>query len=300
MKFTAKERSLESELGQQKTRAQEFEKVLRKNRKNESNLKEELVKANNQINLQKQTFDQALFKVQNENKSLKETLNYKTNSLQNKISEVTRELTEIKSLYETSEKENETLREVNDDLIAKTEDFKNVRNELEQEKIKLQEAQMRIKELEYQVNSYGDWKDVEKASTTRLTGMSDMEKEVTRLRQVNRSLHDAMGNKLLLEEQVHSFKTRLERYEQESEDQIALKAKIDSVARELQDWKQFGSDFVPKGLAPNPINVRNYVESLLHRDLQLTSEKTSEKSSVSAVQNELSDLKIVSDILSYF
>jgi mitotic spindle assembly checkpoint protein MAD1 len=294
LKFAAKEKALESEVNQHKNKAQELEKILKKNRKNEQNLKEELVKANNQVLLQKQSFDQSIFKLQNENKTLKETLSYKTNSLQNKISEATRDLNEFKSLYESSEKENETLRYLNDSLSEKLDELKNVRNELEQEKMKHQEAAMKIKELEYQVNSFGDWKEVERASTSRMSGMSDMEKEVTRLRQVNKSLHDAMGNKLLLEEQVHSLKTRLERYEKSSEDQIILKTKIDSVEKELDDWKQLGLDFVNKGSAPNPINVRNYVEKLLHRDLQLVSEKSSASSEKSTIQNELGDLRIVS------
>lgn len=294
LKFAAKEKALESEVNQHKNKSQEFEKILKKNRKNEQNLKEELIKVNNQLLLQKQSFDQSLFKLQNENKTLKDTLNYKTNSFQNKIGELTRELNEAKSIYKTSEEENESLRELNDELTDKLKDFNMIRNALEQQKLKNQEASLKIKELEYQVNSFGDWKEVEKASTSRMSGMSEIEKEITRLRQVNKSLHDAMGNKLLLEEQVHSLTTRLERYEKSSEDQIGLQTKINSLEKELDDWKQLGVDFVNKGSAPNPINVRNYVEKLLHRDLQLRSEKTNVSSEKSTIQNELGDLRIVS------
>lgn len=163
--------------------------------------------------------------------------------------------------------------------------------------MKYQEASMKIKELEYQVNSFGDWKDVEKTSTKRLSGMSDMEKEVTRLRCANKSIHDAVGNKLLLEEQVHSLKTRLEHFERESEDQITLKTKLDALEKELTDWKQLGKDFVNERCAPNPINVRSFVEKLLHRDLQLISEKSSASCDKSTVENELTDLKFVSGMI---
>lgn len=40
--------------------------------------------------------------------------------------------------------------------------------------------------------------------------MAELEKEVVRLRATERSLRDAVCNKLLLEEQVHSLTTRLD------------------------------------------------------------------------------------------
>lgn len=294
LKFASKEKTLESEVNQYKNKAQELEKILKKNRKNEQTLKEELIKANNKLNLQKQSFDQTLFKLQNENKTLKETLNYETNSLQNVIAELQRDINEVGSMCETTEKENKSLRKLNEELTEKIKEMKNIQNELDQEKMKYQEASLKIKDLEFQVNSYGDWKEVEKVSTSRMSGMSEIEKEVTRLRQANKSLHDSIGNKLLLEEQVHSLKTRLEHFEKANEDQIALKTKIKALENELDDWKKIGVDFVHKGSAPNPINVRSYVEKLLHRDLQLASEKSSASTEKSTIENELGDLKIVS------
>ena len=40
--------------------------------------------------------------------------------------------------------------------------------------------------------------------------MAELEKEVTRLRATERSLRDAVSNKLLLEEQVHVLSTKVE------------------------------------------------------------------------------------------
>lgn len=281
---------------QQKNKALEYERILKKNRKNEHQLKEDLVKANNQVLLQKQSFDQAIFKIQNENKGLKETLNYKSNGLQNKISELTRELHEIKSRYETNQNELESLREMNEDLVGKLAEYTTVKNDLEQEKIKYQEAASLIKTLEYEANSSSDWKAVEKAAASRMLSMTEIQNEISRLRQVNRNLNDSLGNKLLLEEQVHSLSTRLQHYEKINEDQIVIKSKMNALEKELIDWHQLGVDFVPKGFAPNPINVRSYVEKLLHRDLQLVSEKSDVSSEKSTILTEMSELKMVSSM----
>lgn len=294
LKFAAKEKSLESEMVQFKNKAGEYERILKKNRKNENQLKEDLVKANNQLLLQKQSYDQAIFKVQNENKGLQETLNYKTNALQNKISEITRELNDIKSHHDTSNEELKSLREINEDLAGKLSEYTTIKNDLEQEKIKYQEAASQLKKLEYEANSSSDWKEVEKASASRMLSMSEIEKEITRLREVNRNLNDSLGNKLLLEEQVHSLTTRLERYEKINEDQIVIKSKMSALEKELIDWHQLGVDFVPKGCSPNPINVRSYIEKLLHRDLQLVSEKSDVSSEKSTILSEMSDYKMVS------
>jgi mitotic spindle assembly checkpoint protein MAD1 len=96
---------------------------------------------------------------------------------------------------------------------------------------------------------------------------------------------------MLLEEQVYSLQTQVERYEKANVELITAKTQFESLERELKDWKQLGSDFVQKGAANNPINVRSYIEQLLHRDLLLVSEKSNVSSEKSTVQNQLSELK---------
>lgn len=259
-------------------------------------MKEELVKFRNQLSIQKQNFDSKMFDLQNENESLKENISYVKNDLNNRISELTRENTEISSHILTVEEELDSVKTLNKDLKQNLEEYKSLKTELEQEKIKHQNAALKIKELEYEVNSYGDWKDVAKASQSRMSTMSEMEKDVGRLRQTNRNLHDSIGNKMLLEEQVYSLQTQVEHYEKANVELITAKTQFESLEKELKDWKQLGTDFVQKGAANNPINVRTYIEQLLHRDLLLVSEKSNVSSEKSTVQNQLSELKNVSKL----
>lgn len=279
-----------------KNKASEYEKILKKNRKNESQLKEEAMKAKNMLNINKQTFDRQLFNLQNENEALKENLSFKQNELNNQISLLARENTKITAQYATSEEERKTVQVLNESLKEKLEEFKGLRNELDQVKVNLQNSEMRVKDLEYEVSSFGEWKDLSKASHSRLHSMSDMEKEVDRLRTTNKNLHDSLGNKLLLEEQVHDLESRLKKNEKSNVDQIGLQVQIESIEKELKDWKQLGVDYSIKGSANNPINLRTYIEKLLHRDLLLVSEKSSVSTEKSNIQNQLGDLKNVSCI----
>lgn len=294
MKFTAKEKALESEKNHFKNKATEFERVLKKNRKNENMLKEEAMKVKNQLNISKQAFDRQLFTMQSENERLKETLNYNLNELNNKISELTRQNTSIRSQFDTCEEERDTLRAINVSMKDKLDELASLKSELEQIKIDHQNATMKIKELEYEVSSYGDWKDLSKASHTRMHNMSDLEKEVERLRQTNKSIHDSLGNKLLLEEQVHDLQARLKRTEGSHDDVIGLKVQIEALDKELKDWKQLGVDYAQKSAANNPINLRTYIEQLLHKDLLLVSEKSNVNTEKSNIQGQLGELRNVS------
>lgn len=86
LKFNVKEKALESEMNQYKNKAAEYVKILKKNRKNDGELKEELTKVKNQLNMSKQAFDQKLFNLQNESEALKENFSFQLNDLNNHIS----------------------------------------------------------------------------------------------------------------------------------------------------------------------------------------------------------------------
>jgi len=294
LKADSREKSLESEMNQSKNKATELERILKKNRNNEKTLKEELVKAKNQVNLQKQTLDKQVYKLQKENADLSETLSWKMNELNNKIGQLTRENEQFVSQLSTNEEELLAIKTQNESLQQRLDEFKTLKSELEKEKNDHQNAAMKVKELEYEVGSFGDWKNLSRASQSRMNNMSDMEKEVQRLRTSSKNLHDSLGNKLLLEEQVHNLEERLKRHEMSSDELVGVKVKVEALERELKDWKQLGVDYCQKGDACNPINVRSYIDSLHHRDLLLVSERSSVSSEKSTIQNQFSELKNVS------
>lgn len=294
LKYNTKEKAIESERNHYERKAVTFEKLFKKNRKNENALKEENVKLKNQLSLAKQTFDQQIFDLQNKNETLKENLSYTTNELTNEISQLQMKCTELSSQLKTAEEECETYKTMTENFKEQLEEFKTLKSELEQERVNCQEAKMRVKELEYEVNSFGDWKELSKASHSRLTNCSDMEKELDRLRSANKNFQSSIGNKLLLEEQVHDLESRLKRAEHFNTEQIELKVKLEAAEKELSQWKKVGSDFIKKELTNNPINLRSSIEKLLHRDLLLMSEKTTVSSEKSSTQMRISEMENVS------
>lgn len=297
LKFNTKEKAIESECNHYKHKATEYERLFKKNRKNENILKEENVKLKNQLSLSKQTFDQKLFELQNTNETLKENLSYQTNELTNQISQLQMKTSELTAKLSTTEEECETYKNLTEKLKQQLEEFKDLKAELDQERVNSQEARMKIKELEYEVNSYGDWKDLSKASHSRLNNVSDMEKELDRLRYAHKNHYDSLGNKLLLEEKVYDLEARLKRYEQSNAEQIEYKVKLEASEKELNEWKQVGKDHVTKGLSINPINLRSCIEKLLHRDLLLMSEKSDVSTEKSTFQTRISEMENVSSYI---
>jgi len=55
--------------------------------------------------------------------------------------------------------------------------------------------------------------------------LPEMQKELERLRTTNKNLQDLLGNKLLLEEQVHDLQTRLQRKENATSDMVSLQVR---------------------------------------------------------------------------
>lgn len=74
-------------------------------------------------------------------------------------------------------------------------------------------------------------------SQIRLCSIPVLEKEVERLTVNNKNLQDLLGNKLLLEEQVHDLKTRLEKAESAKTDAVKLEVK-ESISKHESVEKQ--------------------------------------------------------------
>ncbi|XP_037932082.1 mitotic spindle assembly checkpoint protein MAD1-like [Teleopsis dalmanni] len=106
--------------------------------------------------------------------------------------------------------------------------FDNLKLQNEKDLNELDFANTKIKDLESQIASYEDWKDITKNNHARLSSFPDIEKEVEFLRGKNKSLHELIGDKLLLEEQVYGLKTQLKI--EDPEDTLSKSVKIEAEA----------------------------------------------------------------------
>ncbi|XP_055605609.1 mitotic spindle assembly checkpoint protein MAD1 [Uranotaenia lowii] len=289
--------SLEKELAHCTKKVTDLDKHLSLVRKREQSAKEELVKTKNQFNILKQSSDDQTYELRRQLKDLEQKYDYDTGELQSEVRDLNHQMMDIEDQLSMAQEQCDTYKELNDTLQSKANAYDATAKELESVREQLAEAESRIKSLEYEVGSYEDWKSLSQVSTSRLAKYTEMEKEVTRLKEESKNLHGIIGNKMLLEEQVTSLKTRLEKYEKVEIDSADLQVKVKELEKELADWRKLATDFCPKNSAQNPIVVRSHIDQILQKDLILTSEKSSVKNEKCQIQAAIEETKAENDQL---
>ncbi|KAL9700331.1 hypothetical protein quinque_003772 [Culex quinquefasciatus] len=283
--------SLEKELAHSVKKVTDLEKHVSTLRKREQVAKEELVKTKNQFNILKQSSDDELFELRRAVKEWEQKYDYETGQLNSEIRDLNQQMMDIEDQLSMVQEELDSYKELTDSLQSKANSYDSTKKELDDSQERLAEAESKIKSLEYEIGSYEDWKNLSKLSTSRLANYTEMEKEVGRLKEESRNLHGVIGNKMLLEEQVASLKTRLENFEKNEVDVVAVGVKVKELERELADWRKLAVDFCPKNFACNPVVVRSHIDQILQKDLILTNEKTSVKNEKNQVQAAIAETK---------
>lgn len=289
--YQDKVEGLIKEVGNSAKKNCELEKHVQVLRKRESTAKEDLLRATNALKNARQQHDDQVSELKRTNQNLEETLQCMTNDLRNEISNLNRDLQMALQNLSTTQDELEAIRGVNVSLNERVSRMSDVERELEEEKQKHQAAQSRVKDLQYQLDSYGEWQDVSKKTMGRLSGMGDLEREVIRLRADLKSSRELVGNKLLLEEEVFDLRSRLERQEQHNVEAVQLQVQVEQLQRELNDWKSVAVDHCPSGSAPNPVTLRTRLEEVLKTNLVMSSERHSDKAQRSSFSGEIQELR---------
>lgn len=267
----------------------DLEKHVQALRKRESTAKEDLVKARNALtNARKEHVDQVA-ELKRTNQNLEETLQCMTNDLRNEISNLNRDLQMALQNLSTTQDELEAVQVANASMQERLGEVSAMEKELEEEKQKHQAAQLRVKDLQFQLDSYGEWQEVSRSTIRRLSGMGDLDKEVVRLRADLKALREAAGNKLLLEEQVFDLQTRLERQEKQNLDAIQLQVQVEQLQRELNDWRSVAVDHC-QTVNPHPITLRTRIEEILKTNLVMSSEKYSDTSEQNSIAGDIQRL----------
>lgn len=269
----------------------DLEKHVQVLRKRESTAKEDVLRAQATLKKARQQYDEQAAELRRTNQNLEETLQCMTNDLRNEISNLNRDLESALQNLSTTQDELKAVRTVNTSLQERLTRMSDVERELEEEKQSHQAAQLRVKDLQFQLDSYGEWQDVSKKTIGRLSGMGDLDKEVVRLRAELNRMRDVVGNKLLLEEQVSDLRTRLDRQEQQNVDTVQLQVQVEQLQRELTEWKSVAADHCPQGSTPNPISLRTRLEEVLKTNLVMSSEKQSDKSQRNSISGEAQELR---------
>ncbi|KAH8253780.1 hypothetical protein KR032_006845 [Drosophila birchii] len=192
---------------------------------------------------------------------------------------------------QATQTELESLRRNYEDTRARVSGFEELRGKYEMQTLSLNVANDRIRELESQINAYSDWQEVTKISQKRLSSVPEMQAELERLRSQNQRLNGMIGDKLLLEEQVNDYKTRLDRLEGVQAEAASLQVKLAGVEQELKMWVKVAQDHCLPNTLVSPMALRSRIEQLLQEDIAQVAEKSSTKWDTKHLQNSLRDLE---------
>ncbi|KAJ0174178.1 hypothetical protein K1T71_010324 [Dendrolimus kikuchii] len=197
----------------------EYNQVLKEHRENKTNWDKEKCELNKQL------------------AELKDKLLEANVSSKDQISEMKRDMDELLQALEGAQSEVEMLKKEVTKQTSRAEQCVSLKNQLEKQTFELQQVTNKLKELEYEKDSYKDWQQQAKTAQKRLTNMAELEKEVARLRATERSLRDAVCNKLLLEEQVHQLTSRVDALQPVQQELHEAKVKLASLESSLEEWQ---------------------------------------------------------------
>lgn len=219
-------------------------------------------KVKNELTKQKQHYDEIVNSLRKANRDVDSNAREMIHDLNTQISSLTLEITNLQTQIGAMQDELITLRSRNEELSETVKQSNALSSQLENERYQLEASERKVKELEAEIASYGDWKNLSKVFQTRLAKVTDLERECERLNRDNKNLHETIGNKLLLEEQVHNLKTRLELQSKKAEANVDLETKFNAIEQELQQWKRMAEAFCPPNTLPTPLLLRTHIDHL--------------------------------------
>ncbi|XP_045452576.1 mitotic spindle assembly checkpoint protein MAD1-like [Melitaea cinxia] len=215
----------------------DMEERLQLIRRREQELKDEYAEATKQYKEYKMKWDKDKIELQKQIAELKDKLLEANVSSKDQISEMKKDMDELLQALEGAQQEVEILKKEVARQTSRAEQCTTLRTQLEKQTFELQQVTNKLKELEYEKDSYKDWQQQAKTAQKRLSNMAELEKEVVRLRAAERNLRDAVCNKLLLEEQVHLLTTKLETLQPLQQELHEATVKIAALESSLEEWK---------------------------------------------------------------
>lgn len=288
--YESKLKNMQTQLDASQAKAKEQERCIKQMRKRTMNEKEELTRLKNDMSKQKQHYDTLVNELQRSNADLDSNFRQTVHKLNSDIQTLQIQLTECDAELQTARDELEALQDRQEDLQEKASETDQLSADLEQERLQLATAKRRISELESEIVSHGEWKNLSKVFQARLAKVTDLERECERLTRDNKNLHETIGNKLLLEEQVHDLKSRLANRERSNDANVDLGTQLQTLEQELKEWKRLAKDYCPNATASVAF-LRSFIEDLQKRHLILASDASTVQREKATVNEQMAALR---------
>ncbi|TDG48273.1 hypothetical protein AWZ03_005228 [Drosophila navojoa] len=269
----------------------ELEKQLQVVRKREHSARQEANRLVAEAAQQKLKYETALSRVEQERAQMEEDAREVQHCINNELSEYKRMCERAELQLRVTQEELDSIKERHDEYKDTAANYEKLQLDYEMQQQTLTTANARIKELEYEIQSYADWKEVTKTSQARLLSVPELQTELERLRAHNKHLNSLIGDKLLLEEQVHDYKTRLDREEGARAEAAALQVKLTHVEQELKEWVKIAQDHCLANTLVSPMALRTRIEQLLQDDIVRTAEKSTAALDTKQLQTSVRELE---------
>lgn len=260
-------------------------------RRREQELKDEFNEVQKEHKVQKANWDKEKGELLKQIADLKDKLLEANVSSKDQLSETKKDMDELLQALEGVQSEVEMLKKEITKQTSRAEQCTTLRTQLEKQTFELQQVTNKLKELEYEKDSIKDWQQQAKTAQKRLSNMAELEKEVGRLRTTERSLRDAVCNKLLLEEQVHQLQSRVDVLLPVQQELHEAKVKIASLESALEKYAAVARAAGVEGASA----LASALDSALNTQLSATAATSHAHSQLALLTEEVATLKFERD-----
>ncbi|XP_039284476.1 mitotic spindle assembly checkpoint protein MAD1 [Nilaparvata lugens] len=271
--FEQEKKSLQQSLEKERSKAAEVEQRLKILKKREMETRKELNELQSSMRQDNSSLEKKCQALTQENMLLKEKMSEvnfvsdeKTSQTEKKLSVVESQLEDLKEELLMTKK---TMEEMQAELKQKRADCLL----WEEDKAKLSTLSRRVRDLEYEQETNDSAIKAAKLQQKKLMKMYELEKEVTTLREENRTTRQAIGNKLYLENVVTDLRAQLAILKEREQEVVKLTVEMGVMQQRQQEWTELAKHILG-GQAASPVGLRQYIETLQQRQALLTSDKT--------------------------
>ncbi|XP_030024443.2 mitotic spindle assembly checkpoint protein MAD1 [Manduca sexta] len=234
--FEEEKSSLQEQHKRDERALADMEERLQLIRRREQELRDEYNEAIKLHKEQKAHWDKEKIELQKQVAELVDKLLEANVSSKDQMSEMKKDMDELLQALEEAQSEVEILKTEVAKQTSRAEQCTEMKIQIEKQNFELQQVNSKLKELEYERDSIKDWQTQAKTAQKRLSNMAELEKEVVRLRANERTLRDAICNKLLLEEQVHVLTAKVETLQALQQELHETKVKLGRAQSSLEEW----------------------------------------------------------------
>ncbi|XKL63000.1 hypothetical protein PGB90_005364 [Kerria lacca] len=285
--YAKEKKVLEETLNNERMKVLELENRLQFIRKREANTVERYAQLKSSEKNKENNNQQILLEIQKENYNLKEQIyeneldNIKKND-KDKISSLNFELDSLTKKDELNIRLIESLR---NELTEKNKELR----KLEIEQTKLLSATKHLQDLESERQIFLETRAYIDAQSKKLMQFSDLEKELTEMKEENRRLKSSISNTMYLEEVVEDLQNRQKAVTNLEQDVINLRSENQNQRVELESWNSLSTHYCISDMGNiKPFTlIQKRLEELVRKELWYESENNSLQLKISHFKEKL-------------